>query len=59
MGAPQHVWVCVGLQDYLPGDTHPGIIWESAQGTSTCQITTSACTDSQIHAGLSFRCFFP
>lgn len=57
-GAPHHVWVCVRLQDHLPGDTHPRTFRESEQGTSVCQATTMACTDSQIHAGLSLGCFF-
>lgn len=58
-GAPHRVRVCVGLQDHLPGDTHPRTFRESEQGTSVCQATTMACTDSQIHAGLSLGCFFP
>ena len=58
-GTPQHLRVRVRLQDHLPSDTRPGTFRESKQGTSVCQATTMACTDSQIHSGLSFGCFFP
>lgn len=57
-GVPQHVGVCFGLQDHLPGETHSGAVLGSRQGTSACQATPMACIDIQIHAGLSFRCFF-
>lgn len=57
VGVPQHVGLCLGLQGQLPSETHSGAVLDSRQGPSACQATPMACTDIQIHAGLSFRYF--
>lgn len=56
--APRRAPVRVGLRGHLPGDTHPGTVWEGEQGTLTCQATTMACIDSQIPAWLKVGCLF-
>lgn len=56
--APRCAPVLVGLRGHLPGDTHPGTVRESEQGTLTCQATTMACIDSQIPARLKVGCLF-
>lgn len=57
--APHCVWVCVRLWDHLPSDTHPGTFREREQEKLLCQATTMGCTDSQVDAGLSLKCFLP
>lgn len=58
VGAPRRAPVCVRLRGHLPGDTHPGTVRESEQGTLTCQATTMACIDSQIPTRLKVGCLF-